>query len=43
MTELNLTRKNEHQSSLSGKGYFHLVGVIFTLWGKICPSEDKMK
>ena len=24
-------------------GYFHLVGKIFTLWGKIYPSKDKMK
>ena len=24
-------------------GYFPLVGVIFTLWSKIYPSEDKMK
>ena len=24
-------------------GHFHLVGVIFTLWGKIYCSDDKMK
>ena len=31
--------------SLVGRhlGYFHLVGVIFTLWSKIYPSKNKMK
>ena len=31
------------KGQMSILGYFNLVGLIFTLWGKIYPSKDKME
>ena len=43
MTQFLNTLPLAKKSNMSNLGYFHLVGVIFTLWGKIYPLEDKIK